>query len=267
MQQTITRGEVREWALFENEGQRIFGVLHRPEEVENPPLAIALHGFASNKCGSNRCYVTLAEQLVKVGIAVLRFDFRGAGDSEGHLASVSLEGLVSDAVTVFESARQLKGIDGSRIALFGSSLGGSIALMAAKKIRQDLRAIALWSPVASGELWYRDFLTRHPEHLHSDPAKILSSYRGFQLHPDFQKQFGRMFAFNNMKALLPLPILHMHGEMDEMVSIHHQEVFRACCGDPCVHYIKFPDAQHALGYSTHFPEVMEKTIDWFISHL
>src|ERR1700722_18881351 len=166
---------MREWVIMKNGGQQIFGVLHRPQLEVNPPIAVIMHGFASSKHGSNRCYVTLAEALVNVGIASLRFDFRGSGDSEGSLSEITFEDLVSDAMAVLENLDAIKGIDRSRIALFGASLGGTIAILAAARA-QNVKTMALWAPVASGELWYRDFLMQNPEYAHVDPEKVLSSY-------------------------------------------------------------------------------------------
>ena len=193
MRGIVERNESREWRILENGGQQIFGVLHRPAKVKNPPIVLILHGFASSKHGANRCYVTLAEKLSQAGIATFRFDFRGSGDSEGNLSEITFEDLVSDAVSVLKKLAEIEGIDASRIALFGASLGGAISVYAAART-QKIKVMALWAPVASGELWYRDFLKQHPEYINVDPAHILSSYRGIKLQPEFRAQFASMAA-------------------------------------------------------------------------
>jgi len=268
MRGTLDKAEVRQWVTMENNGQLIFGVLHRPQLVENPPIVVMLHGFASSKHGSNRCYVTFAENLSKVGIATFRFDFRGCGDSEGTLSDVTLEDFISDSMTVLENLSGIDGIDASRIAIFGASLGGSIALLSAARTNQ-VKALALWAPVASGELWYRDFLVRYPEYAKADPEKILSSYRGIKLHPKFREQFGCMTAYKTIQQLHPLPILHMHGEKDETISIAHQEAFRQMCSssESNVRFLKYSDGEHSLGYSSSFPNVIEESIQWFERYL
>jgi uncharacterized protein len=87
---SLEKIETREPLIIENEGQRLFGVLHKPVGWDNPPIVVVLHGFASSKHGSHRCYVTLAEYLAKEGIATLRFDFRGAGIAKEHSMSFHL---------------------------------------------------------------------------------------------------------------------------------------------------------------------------------
>lgn len=265
---THEKSEIREWVALENGGQKIFGILHRPQQTANPAVVLILHGFASSKQGSNRCYVTLAEKLAKAGMASLRFDFRGSGDSEGSLSDVTLEDMVSDALSVVEKLGVIPGIDATRVALFGASLGGAISILAAARALV-IKTLVLWAPVASGELWYRDFLRQHPEQLHADPTKILSSYKGIKLHPQFREQFARLAAHKIMQTQLgAMPILHMHGEKDGVISIAHQEAFRQVCGHaPQIRFVKYPDGEHSLGFSPNFHEVIEETLGWLKNHL
>jgi alpha-beta hydrolase superfamily lysophospholipase len=260
--------EEREWVIMKNGGQQIFGVLHRPLYVANPPVVVFLHGFASSKHGSNRCYVRVAESLIKVGIAALRFDFRGSGDSEGSLSDITFEDLLSDAVTVLEHLKVLQGVDNTRIALFGASLGGTIAILTALRVPY-IKALALWAPVASGELWYQDFLVQHPEYIHIEPEKALNSYRGNELHPQFKAQFAQMFAYKTFPLLHPLPILHMHGEKDTIISTAHQEAFRHASLPTQfnLRFVKYPHGQHSLGFSPNLQEVIEESTRWFQTYL
>src|SRR6187200_2421224 len=98
--------ENRESVVLENEGQKIFGILHLPEGLEYPPCVIICHGLGGNKVGHYRVYVDLAERLVQSGIAVFRFDFRGCGDSEGAFIDMSLQSEVSDAIKAVEFIKQ-----------------------------------------------------------------------------------------------------------------------------------------------------------------
>lgn len=45
-----------------------------------------LHGFTGNKTETHFLYTRLARQLATQGIAALRFDFAGSGDSQGEFA-------------------------------------------------------------------------------------------------------------------------------------------------------------------------------------
>lgn len=268
MRGIVEKTETREWVVMENGGQQIFGVLHRPLINEKPPVAVIFHGFASSKHGSNRCYVTLAESLAKSGIAAFRFDFRGSGDSEGNLSEISLEDLVGDALYVLENLEMIEGIDTKRVALFGASLGGSIAILAASRFKKA-KTVALWAPVASGELWYRDFLIANPQYQQVDPEKVLSTYQGIALNAAFRQQFASMSAHRVFGQLTTLPILHMHGEKDKIISISHQEAFKQAClpSLSTVRFLKYPDGEHALGYSPSFSQIVKECVSWFRQYL
>lgn len=264
MPSTIDKTESREWVSIDNNGTQILGVLHRPM-TENPPVVLVLHGFASSKHGSNRCYVTLAEQLAQAGIATLRFDFRGSGDSEGSLDKASFEDLISDAVAMAEYVSSVDGVDEGRIGFFGASLGGAIAVQASAQ-SQAAKALALWAPVASGELWFRDFMMHHPELLAGDPNEAVGTYRGVNLSPLFREQFAQLFAYKTLAAMPELPLLHMHGEGDDVVTIAHQEAFKKCAG-PISKFITYPEEQHSLGYAKAFPDAIGETVAFFKEHL
>lgn len=264
----LEKTESREWVTFENDGQQIFGVLHRPISTQNPPVVVFMHGFASSKHGSNRCYVRMAEELAKSGIAALRFDFRGSGDSEGSLSEITFLDLVSDAVKALHFTSSIEGIDSDRLGVFGASLGGALAVLATAQVER-VKALALWAPVASGELWYRDFLQNHPQYIKADPNEILGSYRGVKLHPKFKEQFAQMFAYQAAAKLGPIPLLHMHGAKDTTISLAHQGAFQKACeaGNPKAYFKTFPDGEHSLGYSSDFPQIIQETLSWFKTNL
>ena len=259
--------ESREWCVVENQGQKIFGVLHRPNSEQDVPCVVIMHGFASSKHGTNRAHVIMSEKLAEQNIASLRFDFRGSGDSEGSLSDISLEDMVSDAVVALEHASNLEGIDSQKIAVFGSSLGGAIAMLSCARF-QNAAALALWAPVASGELWYRDFIAQYPEKLTEDPKEVLSHYRGIKLNPQFQQQFGRMMAAQLLENL-DVPLLHMQGEKDQVVSLLHQKVYKMHSEgkhSPS-RFISYPDTDHHLGEQSCTASVIGETIRFFKEHL
>jgi pimeloyl-ACP methyl ester carboxylesterase len=260
--------EKREWVVIANGEHQLFGMLHLPDGTSCPPLVVFLHGFASNKYGTGRCYVTLAEELSRAGIASLRFDFRGSGDSEGSLANTSFEDLVSDAVTVLRHTQKLEMIDQRRVGLFGSSLGGTVGVLAAKECG-FIQAMVLWSPIASGELWVRDFLAQSPEYMKQDPRALLATYRGVPLSQSFREQFARMGAAKVIEELPQIPLLHMQGENDETVSLLHQQVYKMHCEGRVApsKFLSFPDTAHSLGRSTVFPVVAKESVLWLSTHL
>src|SRR5690349_21314123 len=111
---------------FTSDGISLAGNFTRPDNASKPlPGIVVAHGFAGAR------YPALAEHLAKLGYGVLSFDFRGYGKSDGLRGTVLPHEQVSDirnAVTWLSAQTQ---VDPNRIAIIGSSLGGSIAIMEA----------------------------------------------------------------------------------------------------------------------------------------
>lgn len=252
--------EMRETKVFESDGQKIFGILHRAMQ-ENSPLVVIFHGFASHKLGTGRHYVTLAEALVEAGVSCLRFDLRGSGDSEGHLSEMTLQNMIDDSCIVVKRMEE-EGF--GKIGFFGSSLGGAISILTAARLG-FIQSLAVWAPIASGELWVRDYLSRHPLPPSVSPEEALKTYRGIKLHPEFRLQFSRLFTYQEMEQFHDLPFLHFQGEEDDVLSITHQQMFkkhRQQASAP-THFQTFPKTGHWLGHAEVLPIVIEELVRWF----
>ncbi len=78
---------------FLSEGQKISGILHLPEK-KNPPCVIASHGLLSSK--DSEKYIALGNRLSQERIAMLRFDFRGIGESEGRMEDDTISRRIVD---------------------------------------------------------------------------------------------------------------------------------------------------------------------------
>src|SRR5438094_1947784 len=109
----------------DSSGHQISGILAKPAGGTDR-LAVLCHGFLSNKnSATNRALTAI---LLPQGIATLRFDFFGHGDSEGPFEKLT----VGIAVQQTLAALGLAGSRGYRkIGLVGSSFGGLVALLAA----------------------------------------------------------------------------------------------------------------------------------------
>lgn len=124
----------------------LFGMYHAPASTPRravlmcPPLGQEL-------IRTHRLYRQLAQQLAAQGVAVLRFDYHGTGDSAGGSAEVDWQRCIGDAVTAAGELRSRAGVD--RIVAFGARLGGSIALGAADRAR--FSEVIAWDPVIDGD--------------------------------------------------------------------------------------------------------------------
>lgn len=111
---------------------------------EKCPMVILMHGFGGRKEG--RMFEAIANGLERQGIASIRFDFNGHGESEGDFVNMTVPNEIEDALCVYEYAASLGYVRG--IALLGHSQGGVVASMAAGKIGRRVKALVLMAPAA-----------------------------------------------------------------------------------------------------------------------
>ena len=138
--------------FFASGRTRIFGVLHTPE-ADALGLGLAFCApFAEEHKQGYRIFVEMARELTARGLACLRFDYRGTGDSEGPFTDFSLGGAVEDIGAAAALLRERTGVE--RVGLVGLRLGASLAWRA---VEQGLSAapLVLWQPIVDGRLFYR----------------------------------------------------------------------------------------------------------------
>jgi hypothetical protein len=219
--------EQRESVVFENEGQKIYGSLHLPLSQKKSPAVLICHGLAGNRIGKYRLYVKIAERLTQLGVAALRIDFRGSGESEGDFSQITVESEVSDALKAFEFLRHHASIDPIRMGILGNSFGGAVAVLAAAEDRK-VKGIALLASLFDSKRWKEQFellATSSNEELQKEKERLLE---GLKPGASF---YGSFFRLNIEKALLKLnnvPLLHIHSEHDERVGMDQTEHFKRC---------------------------------------
>ncbi len=121
------------------------GVWHMPVSATPVPAVILLHGFTGTKAEHQFLFVETARRLTVEGIAVLRADFYGSGDSDGVFSDMTLFTERDDAQRMFTFAAAQPGIDAARVGVLGYSMGGTVsALLTAKEPR--IRALVTWAP-------------------------------------------------------------------------------------------------------------------------
>ena len=118
---------------FESNGLNCAGYLYRPMNMsDHVPCVILANGFSNTMDWILPAY---AERFAAAGFAVLIFDYRYFGESEGQPRQlISVEHQREDIRSAIRFSRTLAGIDPNRIALWGTSLGGGhvIAVAAAE---------------------------------------------------------------------------------------------------------------------------------------
>jgi len=229
--------------FFQSEAQKMAGVLHLPEK-SNPPCVVASHGLLSSK--ESEKYIALGERLSKEGIAMLRFDFRGIGESEGRLEDDTVSRRIMDLGAAVDFLLVRPGL-GRRIGLVGSSLGGYVSLFKAARDK-EIRALVIWAT----PLHLDDLGSKKQEE--DEPLPGEAFFRDLPKH-----------------ALLPvLPKISncmvIHGEKDELVPVDQAwEIFQGLNGPKEIHVIE--GADHRLTQISHRQRAMDLTVEWLKKYL
>jgi hypothetical protein len=130
---------IEEEVIYENKDAEITlaGTLTLPSGDTPFPVVLLITGSGpqdrNETIYNHRPFLVLADYLTRQGIAVLRVDDRGVGESTGDFSQATSEDFASDVLAGVEYLKTIKEIDHKKIGLIGHSEGGIIALMVAVK--------------------------------------------------------------------------------------------------------------------------------------
>lgn len=123
----------QETISFFNQNLKLAGTLYKPGGEAPYPAIVVVHP-ASGEERTDPFYDHLKSELPRHGIAVLVFDRRGSGSSEGNPQTADFEHLARDVIAAVDALATRPDIDRSRIGLHGTSQGAWIApIVAARK--------------------------------------------------------------------------------------------------------------------------------------
>ncbi len=235
MQQTI-------W--FQSDHYRLHGTLHLPAEP-GPPVVIGSHGLLSN--GDSPKQIALAEKCSENGIAFFRFDHRGCGQSEGEFASATtFEGRCRDLLAGVHTLLA-ENKTGKRMALFGSSLGGSVVLATAARVKAQA-VVTIAAPV-------RDQSIRAPYTNDAANLPLLSSINRENLAFDIGE---RLAGITHM--------LIFHGDADAIVPYENALEIHERAGAP-KELVRLENGDHPMSLPAHQALFMKRSIQWYRARL
>ncbi|KXX63445.1 bifunctional alpha/beta hydrolase/OsmC family protein [Marichromatium gracile] len=241
-------------------GHRLAGLLEMPpERVPTRRYALFAHCFTCSKdiAAASRISRALADR----GIAVLRFDFTGLGNSDGDFANTNFSSNVEDLLA---AARKLEEDFQAPALLIGHSLGGAAVLAAAPQLPSVEAVVTIAAPATAS----------HVQHLLSDArdeleargeAEVKIGLRRFRIRKQLLEDLAQYGAADHIRDL-DRPLLVFHSPLDTIVSIDEAAKIYQAARHP-KSFISLDNADHMLSDREDAEYVAETLVAWASRYL
>ncbi len=239
----------------------------RPEGDGPFPTVILCHGTGSSKDEVGGLFRALAAALNQRGIASLRFDFAGCGESTVPPQEMTFYGEVEDTESVFSYVRQRPDVDSKRLGILGFSQGARVMAEFLGRHPEEITAAVSWSGECHNgagvfEGWFHRYYEQAKE---QGFATIPVEWRGDLILS--RQWFDEIRDSNPMDQLQAYEgaMLAVSGTDDTMVPVLHAvEIAGACQTTGEVRLI--PHANHTFNAlekdKTMADMVIKETVDW-----
>jgi len=244
-------------------GKTLRGMLHLPAATMTRPVAgvVLFHGFTGDRMESHWMFVKCSRALAHAGVASLRFDFYGSGESDGEFRQMTLRGEIADGRAAVALLRAQTGLDPERVGLLGLSLGGTVAATLAPSL--NAKAVVLWSAVAHTAR-LRELVKKAARKIPGKPGAL--EYDARELHPRLIEDVLKVEPIRHL-AHYHGPTLIVHAEKDEAVPVSHARDFFQAAGADTKELAIIAGADHVYSSFPWEHEVITRTVLWFGRHL
>jgi dienelactone hydrolase len=226
-----------------SQGKKIYGILHLPRNPV-PPCVICSHGLFSSK--DSEKFVEIGNTFADQGIALIRYDHQGCGESEGELSATTASSRLKDLEAIVDLAAHHP-LLGDRLGLLGSSMGGFISIFKAAADPR-VKALVLWAT---------------PAQLQGE-KEIIESEEGVRLQDSFYDDAKRYDAGKAIQGVRNCLLLH--GQADELVPLAHAETLYKAAHPP-KHLEIFPGGDHRFTDPQYRQKAIQMSLAWFQRYL
>jgi uncharacterized protein len=290
-----------ERAEYFSEGIRVRGLLRLPNTAAGDPLPALVHGPGWLGLADARSHEPWHEGFTRAGYAVLAFDYRGFGESDGERGWIRAEWQLEDWLNAVTYLQTRSEIDPRRIGAYGmGGTGGGNAVMAAAADNR-IRCVAAQTVVADGADWLRrmrreyewvEFLRR----LEADRRRWVLEGEGERVHPrqdlmvatperdqvgyktDVDSRMEPEFYLRSAESIMryrPVDFVHRIAprallltcvEHDAVTPEEHAIALYERAGAP-KKLIRQSQTTHYRSYTENYPLLLVQIVDWYDRYL
>jgi putative redox protein len=227
---------MRQKVVFESGNNTLSGLLETPK-TDIKCYALFAHCFT---CGKDIAAASrISRALTAKGIAVLRFDFTGLGNSDGDFANTNFSSNIKDLVA---AADFLRAEYEAPKLLIGHSLGGAAVLGVAHKVAESVAVVTIGAPSDAAHV-AKNFAAHIDDIEKNGKAEVQLAGRSFTI----QKQFlddVRNHSSDHIRNL-GKALLVMHSPTDSIVHITEaQKIYKAAQHSKS--FVSLDNADHLL---------------------
>lgn len=245
---------IQQISLINRSGHTLRGILNLPQNKEKVPVVVNIHGFGGNKSGYKNLHTQMARVLETAGIACVRFDLYGNGESDGEFEDMRFTGCLEDVEDIVAWTKEQPWAKEGALILSGQSMGGYLASCAAPELQPD--ALVLLCPGAG--MWKGAL-----ERAEAFEAKgiFVADVEGLKFPTAFNRDLHQYEPFSTAKGYEG-PVLLIRGTKDELVDEATCDKYRELYGDKCT-YISVEGGNHNFS-SVAAREVCNKAITEYV---
>ncbi len=219
-------------------GIQISGRMDLPADRKPKSYALFAHCFTCTK--DLKAVGHICRALTDRGLAVLRFDFTGLGQSQGDFSETNFSTNIQDLVAAADFMKQE--FESPEI-LIGHSLGGAAVLRAASRIESTKAVVVIGAPADPSHIEHS--LKDSKEKIRQDgQARVSLAGRDFVI----KKQFLDDLTANKMNDAirnLKKPLLILHSPVDDIVGVENAaRIFKEAFHPKS--FVSLDDADHLL---------------------
>jgi pimeloyl-ACP methyl ester carboxylesterase len=235
-------------------------VLTRPDQTTNRGVLLIHGGPGGTKEGPSDLFLLLADSLAAVGVATVRFDMLGVGDSTGHYVDMTLAGQAEQV----RSMNSYMSTQFDTLGVLGESLGAAALL---NSLPLTLAAAALlWPAIDLPDTSLSAYLTPESQETLTSQGYVLED--GIKVGKAFIEEFQQIGDLYDRLNLLGVPTLLIHGSSDSEVPHSQSERAFELLNDPGVNKLRIvPNGEHCLRETDEQRFVVREVTNWFNENL